>query len=324
MHVITGGAGFIGSALMWQLNNLGIDNIIVVDSLDCGEKWRNLVKRRFVDYIHKDKFRQMAVRDKLPFTLDSLTHLGACSSTTEANADFLMENNFHYSQIMCQCALRHNARFINASSAATYGSGENGFSDDPVLTPRLRPLNMYGYSKQLFDLWLLRENLAGNVASLKFFNVYGPNEYHKGPMASVAYKLFNEISATGRASLFASEKPGIANGGQKRDFVYVKDCVELLAWLMLDGRSICGIRNVGTGHAATFMAVAEAVFAALDKTPQIDWIPMPRAIAGNYQYFTEADMSWLKEYAYPGAMLGIEHGIADYARNYLATCDKYL
>ncbi len=314
----------MGSALLRRLNDLRLDNIIVVDNLGASEKWRNLAKARYVDYIHRDKFLEYVKLGSLPFEAQSIVHLGACSSTAETDSDFLMENNFHYSQTVCRFALDKGIRFINASSAATYGDGSLGFSDDPALAPKLRPLNMYGYSKQLFDLWLLRENLADSVASLKFFNVYGPNEYHKGSMRSVACKLFGEIAATGKATLFASNCQEIADGEQKRDFVYVKDCVRLIAWLLLEAPQINGIRNVGTGHARSFNSVAGAVFAAMAAEPDIVYKPMPENIARNYQNYTCADMGWLARAGCPCHFAGIEAGIEDYVRNYLATSDRYL
>lgn len=324
MHIITGGAGFLGSALVWQLNGLGIEDIVIVDNLGTSEKWRNLVKRKYCEYIHKDKFLEMAQAGRAPFEVESVTHLGACSSTTERDCDFLMRNNVDYSKAVCRFALDKGARFINASSAATYGTGEYGFNDDPVLIPRLRPLNIYGYSKHLFDLWLMREKLDGAAASLKFFNVYGPNEYHKGSMASVAGRLFAEIGKTGKATLFASNNPEIADGAQKRDFVYVKDCAKLMAWLLLEAPEIGGIRNVGAGRAETFQAVAMAVFRAMGREPRIEYRPMPGAIARNYQNYTCAEMGWLGEVGYEGKFVGIEAGIEDYVRNYLATSDIYL
>ncbi len=315
MYVITGGAGFIGSALLWQLNSLGIDDVLIVDNLASSDKWRNLVKRSYADYMHRDRFLELS-RGNSPLlgNVRGVVHLGACSSTTEADADFLMENNFHYSRDVCRFALNRGARFINASSAATYGNGEYGFCDSHTLVPHLRPLNMYGYSKQLMDLWILRQKLESSVASLKFFNVYGPNEYHKGSMRSVAAKIFGEIGASNRATLFASGRHDIRDGEQTRDFVYVKDCGRLLAWLLLEREDVCGIRNVGTGQARSFNDLARAVFSAMDREPQIVYTPMPEAIAGNYQYHTRADMKWLENEAYPYNFCSIEDGISDYVR----------
>lgn len=323
MYVITGGAGFLGSALLWQLNRMNIEDIVVVDNLAHSDKWRNLVKRRYVDYLHRDRFYDLMQRDALPWKVSAVVHLGACSATTEKNADFLMENNFHYSRDLCRYALDKGARVINASSAATYGDGSLGFSDAEELVPQLRPLNMYGYSKQLFDLWLLREGLQNAVASLKFFNVYGPNEYHKGDMQSVAAKAHRRIRAEGSMSLFKSDRAGLADGEQSRDFVYVKDCTTLMAWL-LERHDICGIHNVGTGVARSFNELAQAVFAALDMPCRINYVDMPASLQGRYQHFTEADMSWLEQVDYPLDFTSLEDGIADYVRNYLEMDDAYL
>lgn len=323
MYVITGGAGFLGSALLWQLNGQGLDDIVVVDDLGSSPKWRNLVKRRYADYLHKDVFLDLVRRDALPWKLDGLIHLGACSSTTETNADFLMENNFHYSRDVCRHALDKGARVINASSAATYGDGSLGFSDDPALVSRLRPLNMYGYSKQLLDLWLQRERLEDAVASLKFFNVYGPNEYHKGDMASVVFKAHGRIRESGRMALFRSEDPAMPDGEQKRDFVYVKDCVRLLAWL-LEHPGVNGIRNVGTGEARSFNDLVRAVFAALGREPVIDYVDMPVTLRGRYQAYTRADMGWLARAGCPLRFTPLEAGVEDYVRGHLERDDRFL
>lgn len=317
MYVITGGAGFLGSALLWQLNGMGVDDIVIVDNLGESEKWRNLVNGRYADYLHRDRFLEMLKDNTLPFHIDGLAHLGACSSTTEKNADFLMENNFHYSQEVCRHVLEQGGRFINASSAATYGRGEFGYRDDPGLMPKLKPLNMYGYSKHLFDLWLLRQGLLDSVASLKFFNVFGPNEYHKGAMASVACKLHTEIREQGTATLFASNNPQYGDGEQMRDFVYVKDCSALMAWLLLEAPHVNGVRNVGSGTARTFNDVAGAVFSSMGKEPRIKYIPMPEQIAKQYQNYTCADMAWLEKVGYGKKFHTLEEGIGDYVGNYL-------
>lgn len=323
MFIITGGAGFIGSVLLKHLNSRGLRDIVIVDNLGDTEKWKNLLGGQYADYLHRDHFIDLIRRRALPWKVDGIAHLGACSATTERNADFLMENNFHYSRDLCAYALEHDIRFVNASSAATYGTGENGFSDRVECIEKLRPLNMYGYSKHLFDLWLLRQAAADKVASLKFFNVYGPNEYHKGDMQSVIVKLWKEIVESGKATLFASNVPDIADGEQRRDFVYVKDCARLMGWLLLDALDIVGIHNVGTGQARTFNDLALAVFQAMDKEPHIEYRPMPEHLAGKYQNYTCADMSWLADTAYPHAFLPLEAGVKDYIGNYLRYDKRY-
>ncbi len=324
MIVITGGAGFIGSAMLRHLNGLGRKDIIIVDNLGSSEKWRNLVKGQYFDYIHRDKFIDLIRKKSLPFSIEGIAHLGACSATTEKNADFLMENNFHYSRDLASFALENGVRFINASSAATYGAGERGFSVSRDSMEKLKPLNMYGYSKHLFDLWLIRNGLDSKIASLKFFNVYGPNEYHKGDMQSVVLKFWREIRMGGKASLFASNTPDVADGEQKRDFVYVKDCVSLMAWLLLERKDICGIHNIGSGLARSYNDLANAVFNALKIPPRLEYIPFPAKLEGKYQNYTRADMDWLKEVGYEKKFVSLEEGVKDYVNNYLEKKDPYL
>lgn len=323
MYAITGGAGFIGSALVWELNRQGISDILVVDHLSSSEKWRNLVNRHYADYMSREKFLELLRKRDLPYRLKGIIHLGACSSTVETNCDFLMENNYHYSCEVCKYALDHNIRFISASSAATYGDGSKGFSDNHEGLAWLRPLNMYGYSKHLFDLWLLRNNLAGKVASLKFFNVFGPNEYHKGNMQSVVAKAYDEILRTGKLSLFSSTVEGIDNGEQKRDFIYVKDCTSLIFWLMRH-EDANGILNVGTGKARSFNDLAKSVFKAMDKPCHIEYIPMPESLISKYQNYTCADMHWLREYNCEFRFRSLEEGVDDYVKEYLSQTDRYL
>ena len=221
MIIVTGGAGFIGSAFVWKLNTEGINDIVIVDELGHTDKWKNLVNRRYVDYIHKDVFLRMLRSDQIPFKPVAIIHMGACSSTTERNADYLMDNNYHYTCRLAEWSLARDIRFIYASSAATYGDGSRGFSDENAVTETLRPINMYGYSKQLFDLWVLRNKVDTRFAGIKFFNVFGPNEYHKGDMRSVVHKAFEQIRDTGAVRLFKSHKPEYPDGGQMRDCVYV-------------------------------------------------------------------------------------------------------
>lgn len=323
MIVVTGGAGFIGSAFVAKLNAEGIGDIVVVDELESSGKWRNLVKRRYADYLHKDAFLRMVEAGRVPFPVEAIAHMGACSSTTERNADYLMENNFHYTCRLAEWAIGHDVRFIYASSAATYGDGAQGFSDDDDTCLLLRPINMYGYSKQLFDLKLLRDRIADRVAGIKFFNVFGPNEYHKGDMTSVIFKAFHQIRETGRVRLFKSYKPEYPDGGQKRDFVYVKDCVDVLWWL-LNHREANGIFNLGTGNARTWNDLIGAVFAALGCPPQIEYIEMPEAIRSQYQYFTEARMEKIRAAGCPASFRPLEEATADYVKNHLLREDPYL
>lgn len=322
MYIVTGGAGFIGSAMLWRLNRAGITDIMVVDNLGSSDKWKNLVNRRYASYVHRDQFLKMIRTNTLSGPIEAVLHFGACSATTQTDADFLMANNTAFTVELCRFALEHDARFINASSAATYGNGAQGFSDSPTTTRRLKPLNMYGYSKHLFDIWLLDNKLQNRVASLKFFNVYGPNEYHKGDMRSVACKAFEEIMTTGRLRLFKSCSTNYADGGQMRDFVYVKDCVELMFWI-LENPQVNGILNVGTGKAQSWNNLAHALFAAVGKTPQIDYVDMPDKLRGKYQNFTQADMGWMQEMRCPLAFASLEQGVADYVNNYLSQEDPY-
>lgn len=322
MYIVTGGAGMIGSAAVWALNRQGIEDILVVDNLASTEKWKNLVCLKYADYMHRDEFLHKIKADALQ-DVQGIVHMGACSATTEKNADYLMHNNFHYTQEVFLFAKRRGARFVNASSAATYGGGELGFSDSVETTLKLRPLNMYGYSKHLFDLWCIKNNCLGDTVNLKFFNVYGPNEYHKGDMRSVACKAFAAINERGFLQLFSSDRPQYPHGGQKRDFIYIKDCAKVIAWFLLENR-IGGIFNVGTGEARTWNSLANAVFAAMDRPTKVKYIPMPEHLRGKYQYFTQADMAWLKTHNYPHAFTSLEDGVKDYVQNYLATDNPYL
>jgi ADP-L-glycero-D-manno-heptose 6-epimerase len=323
MIVVTGGAGFIGSVFVGKLNGEGIGDIVVVDEMGTSEKWKNLVRRRFSDYLHKDAFLAMVAEDRVPFSVEAIVHLGACSSTTERDADYLMENNFRYSCLLAEWAAARGIRFLYASSAATYGDGAQGFSDADETTRGLRPINMYGYSKQLFDLKVLREGIAERAAGIKFFNVFGPNEYHKGDMTSVIFKAFHQIRETGRVRLFKSYRPEYPDGGQMRDFVYVKDCVEALWWL-LNHKEAKGIFNLGTGKARTWNDLIRAVFAAMGLPPRIDYIEMPEAIRGQYQYFTEAKMEKLRSAGCPVSFRPLEESVADYVGSHLLQADPFL
>lgn len=317
MIVVTGGAGFIGSAVIWKLNTQGVDDIVVVDSLGVSDKWRNLVTRRFADYLDKDDFLELVLDDAVPFEVETVIHMGACSSTTEPDADYLMENNYRYTAQLARWAVEKDIRFIYASSAATYGDGSLGFSDDDGVRVQLRPINMYGYSKQLFDLWALRNGMASQIAGIKFFNVFGPNEYHKGDMRSVVHKAFEQIRDTGKVRLFKSYRPDFRDGEQKRDFIYVKDCVDVI-WWFLEHRETTGLFNLGTGHARTWNDLAGAVFAAMGVKPEIEYIEMPEDIRPHYQYLTEAKMDKLRAAGCPVRTMSLEDAVSDYVKQYLA------
>ena len=323
MRVVTGGAGMIGSAMVWQLNQLGVDDILIVDHLGTSEKWKNLVNRRFREYIPREDFIAQARNDKLPGDITVIFHMGACSCTTERDVEYLFRNNLEYSKTLAAYAVRNGIRFINASSAATYGNGNAGFDDNADTLEELRPLNAYGYAKHLFDLWAQRAGIFQNIVSLKFFNVYGPNEYHKGDMRSVVAKAFEEIRHSGRMTLFAANRPEYANGGQMRDFIYIKDCVAAMWWLA-DHPKVNGVFNLGSGKARTWNDLAHALFAALDIPGSIDYTPMPDHLRGKYQNFTEAAMGRLHGAGCPLPAYSLEQGIADYVRGYLLRDDPYL
>jgi len=323
MIVVTGGAGFIGSAVVWKLNTQGFDDIVIVDSLEVSEKWKNLVNRRFVDYLDKDDFLELVLDDEVPFEVEAIVHMGACSSTTERDADYLIENNYHYTARLAEWAVEKNIHFIYASSAATYGDGSAGFSDDDGVSAELRPINMYGYSKQLFDQWVLRKRLEEKTVGIKFFNVFGPNEYHKWEMRSVIHKSFGQIRETGKVRLFKSHRPDFRDGEQKRDFIYVKDCAEVI-WWFLENRDVAGIFNLGTGRARTWNDLTRAVFAAMGIEPRIEYIEMPESIRQQYQYFTEAKMDKLLSAGCSVPTSSLENAVSDYVVNYLEKDERYL
>ncbi|MBP1709821.1 MAG: ADP-L-glycero-D-manno-heptose-6-epimerase, partial [Deltaproteobacteria bacterium] len=308
---------------VWKLNREGIDDIIIVDRLGSTDKWKNLVNLRYADYLHRDTFLKMVEADAVPFEVNALVHMGACSSTTERDADFLWTNNFSYTRTMSEWALKHSIRFIYASSAATYGDGSQGFSDDHAKIPNLKPINMYGYSKQVFDVWALKQNLENKMAGIKFFNVFGPNEYHKDDMTSVIFKAFHQIRQTGKVRLFKSYLPQYGDGGQMRDFVYVKDCVDAMWWLF-QNPSVNGIFNLGTGKARTWNDLIHAVFAAMAVGPNIEYIEMPEGLRKQYQYFTQAEMGKLKAAGCPVNFSPLEDSVRDYVVNYLQQDDPHL
>lgn len=323
MIVVTGGAGFLGSAVVWRLNRFGMEDILIVDHLGNGEKWLNLRPLRFRDYLEKDEFLRLIAMDSSPTWqshgqrgIDAVIHLGACSSTTEQDASYLVSNNFKYTQQLAVHALRNGIRFIYASSAATYGNGDRGFRDDETELDDLRPLNMYGYSKQLFDVWAKNNGLLDRIVGLKYFNVFGPNEYHKEEMRSLVIKAYEQIVTTGRIRLFRSHCEDYADGEQKRDFLYVKDAVEMTLHFLSD-RDSNGIFNVGSGRAETWNSLASAIFKALGKPERIEYIDMPENIRDRYQYYTRADMTKLRNTGYDKDPKPLDEAVGDYVTNYL-------
>ncbi len=310
--VVTGGAGFIGRNLVAALNARGEDDILIVDDLGTDEKWKNLVGLRYEELMDKDSFRFSVQHDTLS-GIETVFHLGACSATTEKNAGFLADNNYRYTRELCTWALQNNARFIYASSAATYGDGALGYSDQDEVTLKLRPLNMYGYSKHMFDLWALKHELFDRIVGLKYFNVYGPHEDHKDDMRSVIHKAYEQIVQTGEVKLFKSYRPEYKDGEQVRDFIYVKDAVAVTLFFY-DHRRASGLFNCGTGQARTWNDLVKAVFTAMGKPPKITYIDMPETLRAKYQYHTQAEMDLLRNAGFKESMTSLEDGVKEYVR----------
>ncbi len=316
MLVVTGGAGFIGSALVAALNARGRDDILVVDDFGDGPKWKNLRGKRFLDVVAPEAFaRDLAARAHQG-KIEGILHIGAITDTSFPDVDELYARNVRYTRTLAQWATANGVRFVYASSASVYGDGARGFSDDDALTPTLLPMNPYAFSKWLSDTEAIRERWTDKVAGLRFFNVFGPNEYHKGRMASVVWHATAQIRETGRINLFQSHKEGYADGEQERDFVYVKDVCAVVLWF-LDHPDANGIYNVGTGRARTFNDLARAIFRALDRAPQIAYIPTPENIRAAYQYHTEADLSRLRGVGCDVPFTSLEEAVSDYVGNYL-------
>lgn len=311
--VVTGGAGFIGSCIVRELNEKGIEDIIVVDNIASTEKWTNLCNKKYLTYVHKDQFLGKLENYK---GITHIIHMGACSSTTEKDFDYLWNNNFEYTKRLWEYCSEKQISFIYASSAATYGDGTMGF-DDEMNIDDLRPLNGYGYSKQLFDLWVKKQTFSPKQhVGLKFFNVYGPNEYCKGSMASMVFHGFNQIKETGTIKLFKSCNPKYPDGGQLRDFVYVKDVCKVIMWLK-DHPDVSGLFNVGTGNCYSFRQLAEATFHALGIEPNITYIDMPEHLKEKYQYYTKAEISKLRQAGFNDRFANVHEGAKDYVLNYL-------
>jgi ADP-L-glycero-D-manno-heptose 6-epimerase len=311
--VITGGAGFIGRNTVEALNGSGYQNILIVDVLGKDEKWRNLRGLHYEDILAPEQFLALLERGAAP-EIDAIVHLGACSATTEHDADHLLENNYRYTRNLCEWSLKHQVRFIYASSAATYGDGARGYSDSDAATESLCPLNMYGYSKHMFDLWALRHKLFDRIVGLKYFNVFGPYEDHKGDMRSVVSKAYRQIGREGKVNLFKSYRPDYVDGEQKRDFIYVKDAVDVT--LSFLGNSKGGLFNCGTGIARTWKDLATAVFSTMGMPVHIDFIEMPDKLRAKYQYFTQADMTKLRASGYTQPFTSLEDAVTDYILNF--------
>ncbi len=325
MILVTGGAGFIGSNIVVTLAARG-ERIAVCDRLRQAEKWRNLGSTVLCDLIAPEALAAWLAAQAA--RIEAVVHMGAISSTTERDVDLIVEVNLRLSQALWRWCALEGKRFIYASSAATYGAGEQGFDDDPRRLPLLRPLNAYGWSKHLFDRWVAQTLAAGEPAppqwvGLKFFNVYGPNEYHKATMRSVIAQKY-PLAASGQpVTLFRSHRADVPDGGQKRDFIYVRDCVAVVQWLLAHPE-VKGLYNLGTGHARSFADLAQALFAALQRPPRIEYIDAPPAVRAHYQYFTEARMQRLREVGYTGAFTSLEAGVAEYVQRYLAQPNPYL
>jgi ADP-L-glycero-D-manno-heptose 6-epimerase len=314
--ILTGGAGFIGSCFLSKLNQQGENNILVVDELGDALKEKNLLNKQFIDLIEKDSFIGQVKKRKIKSKVKAIFHIGACSSTMETNQDYLRENNYEYSKILAEWALEQGIWFHYASSAATYGDGSLGYSDEDSASFKLKPLNLYGNSKQMFDLWLINRKLTSKVIGYKYFNVFGPNEYHKGEMRSLVVKAYQQIKQDRKIRLFKSYKPEYKDGEQKRDFVYIKDVIDLM-FAFYQHPEVKGIYNVGTGHARTWNDLAHAIFSALKLPLNIEYIDMPEQIKDKYQYFTQADLSKLKRSGLKYSFQSLEDSVADYVINFL-------
>jgi ADP-L-glycero-D-manno-heptose 6-epimerase len=311
MIVVTGGAGFIGSVLIWKLNSMGISDILVVDETDISDRKANLANKKVADYLDKDAFMDGLKRGTLSGKVEAILHMGACSSTLVQDAAYFSKNNFQYTRDLAIWCVNNGAIFLYASSAATYGDGALGYSDEDESTLSLKPLNLYGKSKQDFDVWALKNNYLNKITGFKFFNVYGPNEYHKGEMRSVIAKSFDEVVREKKIRLFKSYKPEYGDGEQKRDFIYVKDAAEVVAFF-LEHPEKTGIFNVGTGSARTWNELADGLFKALRLPLSIEYIEMPEILRPRYQYFTEADTRKLRNAGYAKEFTLLAHGIRDY------------
>jgi ADP-L-glycero-D-manno-heptose 6-epimerase len=313
--IVTGAAGFIGRNVVEALNQRGHDNLILVDSLGTAEKWKNLRGLRYEDVLSPQQFLDSVHNGAAPRAAACI-HLGATSATTERDADFLLENNYRYTRRLCEWSLAQGARFVYASSAATYGDGALGYSDDDAVTEKLVPLNMYGYSKHMFDLWALKHGHLNTIVGLKYFNVYGPYEDHKAEMCSLVQKAYYQVKSRGYIELFKSGRADFKDGEQKRDFVYVRDAVNVTLHFALDS-TVGGLFNCGSGQARTWLDLANALFAAMGRKPEIRFIDMPEILQGKYQYFTQADATKLQRAGYVQPFTSLEDSVREYVTGFL-------
>ncbi len=317
--IVTGAAGFIGRNTVAELNRRGEEELILVDELGKDDKWKNLVGLRYEDIVSPEEFLGL-IEDGTFADARALIHLGACSATTERDADFLLRNNYQYTRVLCNWALAHEVRFVYASTAATYGDGARGYDDSDAVTPLLAPLNMYGYSKHMFDLWALKHDLFDRIVGLKYFNVFGPYEDHKGDMRSVVSKSYEQIRTTGKVQLFKSYNPEYGDGQQQRDFISVHDAVDVTLHFALQPAdapgSPGGLFNCGTGQAHTWLELVTPVFEALERQPEIEFIDMPQTLRGKYQYFTESKVEKLRAAGYTRPFTELGEAVRAYVRDY--------
>lgn len=312
MIIVTGAAGFIGSCIVSRFNKDGREDLVLVDHIENDLKKKNLEGKKYQSYFEKEEFRNLIQSGEFSEEVSCVVHMGACSSTTFQDADYFEDNNYQYTKTLAQWSLEKGARFIYASSAATYGDGSNGYKDDDDTVFKCKPLNLYGESKQKFDEWVLDNDLSEKMVGLKFFNVYGPNEYHKEDMRSIVAKSYETVVEEGVMRLFKSTHPDFKDGGQKRDFIYVKDAVEVIMFFVNHSEKN-GIFNVGTGEARTWNDLANALFNAVGKETKIEYIDMPKSLVARYQNFTQADMNKLRSVGYKAKFTSLEDAVANYA-----------